>query len=201
MPRRAPWVSGPGYTGDRQYWAHGRGYGHSHQWAQRYAYWPELVPYASWYLWDSWLPRYTLDEAYVPRPGQSVPEQALLVDTRNFPAELPALPTFAERGISLTQARIAKSADELGASERQAIEDTLDSINEQLAQLRRDRNYIKWLGPGYMIVPDLDTERFTWIKNATQGPSDLAKQAKPAKLSKMTKIPPLNSSKTSKTRK
>ena len=166
------WSSGPGYTGDRAYWTRGRGYGHSRYWAQRYPYWATLMPYESWYIWGSWLPRYTLDEAYATRLGQ-VPEQALIVDRRNFPDELPTLPTFAESGISLEGARIAKSADELGASEKQAVDETIDQINEKMARLRRDRTYITWLGRGYMIVPDLDTERFTWIKNANQT-SDLS---------------------------
>jgi hypothetical protein len=173
LPKRAPressWASGPGYTGDREYWTRGQaGYGQSRQWAQRYAWWPQYVPYESWYIWQSWLPQYTLNESYALdlRQGRPVPVQALAVDRRHFPDELPTLPSFTQREISVEPMRIAKSADQLGASEKQQIEETLERINEELARLRRDRANLTWLGKGYMIVPDLDTGRFTWIKNA-----------------------------------
>ncbi len=170
------WLSGPGYRGDRTYWGRtGRGYGHSIWWATRYPWWAVYVPYDAWYIWALWLPRYTLAQSYAPLldANKPLPEQALVVDQRNFPSEMPVLPTFAEKAITLDQIRIAKRAEELGASEKAVIDETVAKINEQLALLRREQRNLQWLSQGYMIVPDMDTARFTWIKNA-ESVSDLS---------------------------
>lgn len=170
------WISGPGYRGSRDYWQNdeAQGYGNSRWWVSRYPWAATMLPYQQWYIWDSWLPQYTVSANYAVQLQRGLPLSggALVYDRVHFPRDMPVPPSFADSGINVNAMRIQKQADELGASERDTIEEGLNSINTQLSALRRDRDIMRWQSQGYMLVPDLDTLRFTWVKNAAK--SDLA---------------------------
>jgi hypothetical protein len=159
---------------DRNYWspADNQGYyyypidayGHNRRWARRFPWMTQFISslYPRWYMYDNWEPYYTIDPRVRVQPNGMIPPNAYIYD-RSFPI-LPQLPTFEEAGIDIRPLMIAKTESMLGGTERAVIQATLDQIDQKLVDLRSLPLYREKILEGYMIVPDLDTGRFTWIR-------------------------------------
>jgi hypothetical protein len=159
---------------DRNYWspADNQGYyyypidayGHNRRWVRRFPWMTQFISslYPRWYMYDNWEPYYTIDPRVRVQPNGMIPPNAYIYD-RSFPI-LPQLPTFEEAGIDIRPLMIAKTESMLGGTERAVIQATLDQIDQKLVDLRSLPLYREKILEGYMIVPDLDTGRFTWIR-------------------------------------
>jgi hypothetical protein len=170
------------------FWGLGFGLGYGLWWSWRY---PLLYSYASpyyynWYglaQYPYWAPAYTVDESVAREYNDNrtpVPESAYKPNTREFGndlQDLPQQPSFADRGIDTRALRYNSSDTELTREQQRDAKQALDKINDELNavrnEARRDPRYDEWRQKGYAIVPDLDRQRFDWIKQSKQQPNDM----------------------------
>lgn len=157
------------YRGGRGFWGRGFGYGYGLWWAWRYPWFASFFPYSLWYPWAAWVPYYTVPEAVAlsyTNAGVPIPASAYVVNTAAFgDVQLPQLPSFAEVGISLDAVEQYDNTQSLNPDQQAQAAQVKDAIAAELTELRKD--YADLEAQGYHVVPDMDREQFSWVKEDT----------------------------------
>lgn len=190
--RRAPMVGslrGPRRYPARRYAYRNRGYRPGF-WARRRGFYPFGYG-AYWFGLYRWLPYYYGLYAYNYYPALWTPlyvpivdvdyvaDPRIVLDERSYMRnpELPAnielppqqlLPVF-EADTSVLRTIGDKRREDLRPDEEARIKAIFDRIDAQYAsivqRLRREGQYDYWVSRGFRIVPDLDRNRFVWVRD------------------------------------
>ena len=187
-PRRFSGGGGVRYPGRRQayrhrgyrpgFWARRRGFypfGYGAYWFGRYRWLPYYYGlYAYNYYPTLWTPLYVpiAETDYTGDPRLVTDERSYMrnpelpTDTELPPQEL--LPVF-EVDTSVMRVIGDKRKEDLRPYEEARIKDVFSRIDAQHAavvqRLRRDGQYDYWVSRGFRIVPDLDRNRFVWVRD------------------------------------
>lgn len=148
------------------------GFGYGLWWATQYPWARRYFPFMRWYAAQRWQPYYVVSEEDIAdyKYGDRLENEVIIVDIDLFgKVPLPQLPTFASLAISLdTLTSLTKPINQLRSRDKQAIMNVVRQI--QTTQDSLDTNLIlrPYIMNGYLPVPDLDLQRFSWIKSATK---------------------------------
>lgn len=168
---RGGYHSGRFYARGHGFWGLGFGYGFGAWYMWRYPY---LYGYfAPWYaLWypPLWVPSYVVNEqaalAYDDGGGQvALPRQSYQSNYNEFgvdPASLPVLPNFASRGINVNALRY--SNERPNPEQEAQIRATITQIDSTLQEIKSEPQIQQAMSRGYIPVPDMDRQRFSWVR-------------------------------------
>lgn len=158
-------------TNGINYWGGKTGYGYGLGWSRRYVWFPLLFTpnvFATWYP-PVWEPYYIVQSRslveYDNDPRVIFPENAYRINRSiSWPENLPSLPTFTERGIDSSEIRY--ETDALDQEQKKKVFQTILKITAEQSKLETE--YAGLVKRGYRPVPDLDRERFSWVKEIPQ---------------------------------
>jgi hypothetical protein len=147
-----------GYWGGR--FGHFR-YGYGLRW---FGYYSLLLPYFNWWLYG-WYPRYWTP-IYIPQSENST---TMVVNNNNTyimkdiatVKSLPILPEFSPQLKARLTSLEYKKGESVNAN---TVHQVADEVNMDLEKIRQDPQFTNYETLGYVIVPDLDTQSFTWVK-------------------------------------
>ncbi len=166
-----------GYS--RGFWGRGYGsfypYGFGSYWFNRYSLWlPYYYDlYAYNYYPSVWTPLYIPDtsldyesDPYIMLDDRSYIINPDLANETDFPTtRLPSIGV----DTGLLRSIGNKRREDLSVEEDERIKQVFARIDSQykelINRLRSDGTYDRWLNRGYRIVPDLDRNRFVWIRD------------------------------------
>lgn len=170
-------VRGPSYW--RQLTPQGQalpfGYGYGLWWATQYPWARRYFAFPRWFPAQRWQPYYAVlaedlvnyqyKDPLIDEEGDPV----AIVDADVFGSvALPQLPTFASLNINLDPlTRLNKPVNQLREREKQEIRAVARQIDEAWVALKENPLYKQYAVAGYLVVPDLDMQRFMWIKDAS----------------------------------
>ena len=156
------------------YWRQTRpfGFGYGLWWASQYPWAVRYFPFQRWFPVQRWNPYYTVspDDLTEYQYGTILPTDAIVIDTDLFgTTPLPQLPTFASAGINLTPLTpLLKPVGALTGREKQLIREVVRQIEAAWQSLIENGMLRPYMDAGYLPVPDLDLQRFMWIKDTSR---------------------------------
>jgi len=148
------------------------GFGYGLWWTTQYPWARHYFPFMRWFPVLRWQPYYVVSAEDLVDYTYEAPltDDAVLLDTDVFgQVALPQLPTFASIGISLdVLAKLSKPLNALRERDRQTIMLVVMQIQKSLDSLNANGLLLPYRQAGYVPVPDLDIQRFMWIKDASK---------------------------------
>lgn len=147
-----------------------RAFGYGAGWRRQFPWFSLLFTAEVFSLWypPRWQPYYLIDPHSVDianQQGLPPPPNAYRINHQvKWPENLPSLPTFKESGIVLE--KIHYGDQTLTKEQSESVMEIQHSLNKKQAELKLKYNEL--VKAGYWPVPDLDRERFSWVKVVPQ---------------------------------